>query len=74
MSAPWHAAHLAAMARGQAQYIDPGSGYPVFTEAALKARGTCCGSGCRHCPYDYVAVPERFRGTYQRRAAEAGED
>lgn len=23
----------------------------VFTERFLKARGYCCGSGCRHCPY-----------------------
>ena len=23
----------------------------------LEARGTCCGSGCRHCPFDHVQVP-----------------
>jgi hypothetical protein len=23
----------------------------VFTAAYLLKRGTCCGSGCRHCPY-----------------------
>ncbi|MBA4067805.1 MAG: hypothetical protein C0501_29725 [Isosphaera sp.] len=23
----------------------------VFTAAFLRARGYCCGSGCRHCPY-----------------------
>jgi len=30
-------------------YIE--NGYFVFTEHYLKKRGTCCGSGCRHCPY-----------------------
>jgi hypothetical protein len=23
----------------------------VFTAAYLLKRGSCCGSGCRHCPY-----------------------
>jgi hypothetical protein len=27
------------------------NGYVVFTEAYHLARGSCCGSGCRHCPY-----------------------
>lgn len=26
--------------------------YIVFTEKYLRARGYCCESGCRHCPYD----------------------
>lgn len=26
--------------------------YVVFTEKFLKGRGSCCGSGCRHCPYN----------------------
>jgi hypothetical protein len=30
-------------------YIE--NGYFVFTAYYLKKRGTCCGSGCRHCPY-----------------------
>jgi hypothetical protein len=29
----------------------------VFTELYHRARGTCCGSACRHCPYDHVNVP-----------------
>jgi hypothetical protein len=24
----------------------------VFTRAFLLKRGFCCGSGCRHCPYE----------------------
>jgi hypothetical protein len=45
------AAHDAAVRAGQAGYVDPTSGYFVFTAAHLAARGSCCGSGCRHCPY-----------------------
>jgi hypothetical protein len=29
----------------------------VFTAAYHLARGTCCGSGCRNCPYEHVNVP-----------------
>jgi hypothetical protein len=45
------AAHEAAMARGEPGYLDPVTGLFVMTAATLWARGTCCGSGCRHCPY-----------------------
>lgn len=45
------AAHAAALARGEDGYVDPVSGYFVFTAAYLADRGTCCDSGCRHCPY-----------------------
>lgn len=44
-------AHSDAIARGEETYVDPVTGYFVLTEATLRARGTCCGSGCRHCPY-----------------------
>ncbi|HUP50599.1 MAG TPA: DUF5522 domain-containing protein [Thermoanaerobaculia bacterium] len=27
--------------------------YIVFTEKYLRARGSCCESGCRHCPWGY---------------------
>ena len=45
------AAHDRAVAAGEAGYVDPVTGYFVFTAAELLARGECCGSGCRHCPY-----------------------
>ncbi|MFA9429467.1 DUF5522 domain-containing protein [Egicoccus sp. AB-alg2] len=45
-------AHETAMARGEPGYLDPATGAFVFTAAALWARGRCCGSGCRHCPYE----------------------
>jgi hypothetical protein len=45
------AAHRAAVDAGEPGYLDPDTGLFVFTEAYLGARGTCCNSGCRHCPY-----------------------
>ncbi|MGD8317028.1 MAG: DUF5522 domain-containing protein [Myxococcales bacterium] len=44
-------AHRQAMERGDQGYLDPDTGLFVMTEATLRARGKCCGSGCRHCPY-----------------------
>lgn len=35
---------------GKHYYLDGGK--VVFTEQYHLDRGTCCGSGCRHCPYD----------------------
>jgi hypothetical protein len=31
-------------------YIE--NGFVVFTAAYHLKRGECCGSGCRHCPYE----------------------
>ena len=45
------AAHAAAVAAGQAGYLDPDTGLFVLTAAFLAKRGTCCTRGCRHCPY-----------------------
>jgi hypothetical protein len=45
------AAHAAALAAGQAGYLDPDSGLFVLTAGFLAGRGTCCTRGCRHCPY-----------------------
>jgi hypothetical protein len=45
------AAHAAALAEDQAGYLDPETGLFVLTAGFLAARGTCCGRGCRHCPY-----------------------
>jgi hypothetical protein len=45
------ARHAAAVASGSPTYRDPVSGYSVFTAAFLAARGECCDSGCRHCPF-----------------------
>lgn len=44
---------------GEPAYVDPSTGYVVLTERSLRARGECCGNGCRHCPYDWMNVPVR---------------
>lgn len=46
--------HRAACAQHQNMYEDPTTGLMVFTEYAHLKRGTCCGSGCRHCPYGHA--------------------
>jgi hypothetical protein len=33
------------------------NGLMVLTERYHLKRGSCCGNGCRHCPYDHVNVP-----------------
>jgi len=33
------------------------NGLMVLTETHHRKRGTCCGNGCRHCPYGHAAVP-----------------
>lgn len=50
--------HAAACAAGQQTYVDPATGYMVFTELAHLQRGKCCGSACRHCPYGQVNVKD----------------
>lgn len=45
------AAHAAALTDARAGYADPQTGLFVLTAAFLADRGTCCGRGCRHCPY-----------------------
>jgi len=52
------ALHAAAVRRGCAQYVDPPSGYKVWT-AAFLGRRPCCGNACRHCPYGHANVPGR---------------
>lgn len=49
-------AHDRACARGDSGYTDPTTGLFVFTRTYLANRGWCCGNGCRHCPFDHVAV------------------
>jgi hypothetical protein len=33
--------------------------YMVFTEAWHRKRGYCCGSACRHCPWNHENVPKK---------------
>jgi len=41
-------------------YIDA-KGLLVFTGKYLLQKGTCCGNGCRHCPFNYKNVTEPVR-------------
>ena len=45
------AAHADALRAGNPGYLDPETGLFVLTAGFLANRGTCCGRGCRHCPY-----------------------
>jgi hypothetical protein len=51
---------------GEDYYLNE-KGLLVFTEKYLLDRGYCCGSGCRHCPYNYEAVPELKRSDLLKR-------
>ena len=51
-------AHEVAVERGDSLYRDPTSGLMVLTVSAHLDRGSCCSSGCRHCPYIETGDPE----------------
>lgn len=44
-------AHRRAIAEGRDGYLDPATGLFVMTARYLEARGDCCDSACRHCPW-----------------------
>ncbi len=44
-------AHAEALDAGADTYVDPRTGLTVLTAGFLARRGSCCESGCRHCPY-----------------------
>ncbi len=41
-------------------------GLVVLTARFHLERGYCCGSGCKHCPYDYERVPEPRRSVLRK--------
>ncbi|KAG7265672.1 hypothetical protein CRUP_003905 [Coryphaenoides rupestris] len=43
-----HQTHRQACEAKQQMYVDPSTGYKVFTEHGHLRRGKCCGSACRH--------------------------
>lgn len=53
------AAHAQALAAGESMYVDPETGLSVLTASWLADRATCCGRGCRHCPYVRDEGPAR---------------
>lgn len=56
-------------------YLD-NFGRLVFTEHYHLQRGYCCGNGCRHCPYNYINVPQPGREILikKRKAAHSSND
>ncbi|XP_009581676.1 PREDICTED: uncharacterized protein C1orf53 homolog, partial [Fulmarus glacialis] len=46
---------------GQQTSVDPVPGYLVLSEVARLQRGKCCGSACRHCPYEQVNVKDQSK-------------
>ena len=46
--------HDLAILRGSSTYQDPESGFLVMTSQYLSSRGSCCETGCRHCPWGKV--------------------
>lgn len=49
-------AHAKAISANKSYYIDPMTGYKVMTRDCHLKRGKCCGSMCRHCPFEYENV------------------
>jgi diphthamide synthase (EF-2-diphthine--ammonia ligase) len=58
VSPSWKSRHEQALREGRSDYLDPETGYSVFTEVFHLRRGSCCGAGCRHCPYGREDVPD----------------
>ncbi len=54
-------------------YVDPSTGYRVFTRGSHLRRGSCCASGCRHCPFDRRGG-ETPQPSWQRRVTPPGRD
>ena len=44
----------------------------VLTEIYHLKKGYCCGNGCKHCPYNYINVPEPRRTELQTQIKENG--
>jgi hypothetical protein len=50
-----------------ADYYFNEEGLMVLTESYHLERGYCCANGCRHCPYDYINVPEPRKSEAQEK-------
>ena len=48
--------HAKTCAEGSDGYLDPSTGFFVFSSLSHLRRGKCCGSACRHCPFDWEKV------------------
>jgi cob(I)alamin adenosyltransferase len=65
----FHKVHEESMRQAEGTYIDPATGFTVFTELTHLKRGKCCGNKCRHCPYGFEKVkPPGGRGSWRNRS------
>lgn len=48
------------LVQGEDYYYND-QGYIVLTQNFHLKKGFCCGNGCKHCPYEFVNVPEPKR-------------
>lgn len=46
------------------------AGLMVLTAAFHLKKGFCCGNACKHCPYQYINVPEPRRSELLQTAKE----
>lgn len=53
--------HLKAIRERRLSYKDPKTGSQVKTVSQHLLRGKCCGSGCRHCPYQHANATVEIR-------------
>ena len=60
--------HRTAVLKGSTTYIDPATGFTVFTELSHLRRGKCCGNVCRHCPYGWENVKRDVNFSAARKA------
>jgi hypothetical protein len=61
------------LVEGEDYYFNE-KGLITFTVKYLKDRGYCCGNGCKHCPYQYEAVPEPKRSDLLLRRKASGNE
>ena len=57
----------------EADYYINEEGLFTFTARHHLKRGHCCGNGCRHCPFDFVEVPEPRRSLLLQKRKEREE-
>jgi hypothetical protein len=53
------------LVEGEDYYLE--KGLLVFTAAYHRKRGYCCGSGCRHCPYEDRDAPVKKDGSREEK-------
>ena len=58
---------MAELVEGEDFYYNE-QGYMVLTAIYHLKRGNCCGNGCKHCPFDFINVPEPKRSELKNTA------